>query len=98
MSVISMNAIIAGLLVTLGLASTACSLVRLDPGAEKVRLTTNPAELTACTYVGVVNGAAANISTNYAHQMQNQALSMDADTVFQSGNGGIAYRCKPKLN
>jgi hypothetical protein len=95
MSAIHMNAVIAGLLVALGLATSACSLVRLDPGAEKVRITTDPADLTACTYVGVVSGAAANISTNYAHQMQNQALSMDADTVFRSGNGGIAYRCKP---
>jgi len=41
-----------------------------------------------------VRGAGADLSNIYLHQMQNQAVAMDADMVFRSGNGGIAYRCK----
>jgi len=48
-----------------------------------------------CTDVGNVDGIGADLSNIYVHQMQNQAVAMDADTVFRSGNGGIAYRCKP---
>jgi hypothetical protein len=86
------------LLMTLA-ATTACSLVKLVPGASEVKITTNPADLAGCTEVGIVSGVAANISTSYAHQMQNQAVGMEADTVYVSGNGGIAYRCRqPNLS
>ncbi|MGO9930873.1 MAG: hypothetical protein ACLPV8_03545 [Steroidobacteraceae bacterium] len=69
-------------------------IVPLLPGAAQVKLTTNPADVAGCTDVGNVAGIGGDLSNIYVHQMQNQAVSMDADTVFRSGNGGIAYRCK----
>jgi len=73
--------------------STGC-IVPLAPGAAQVKVTTNAAEVSGCTDVGNVNGIGGDISNIYLRQMQNQAAAMDADTVFRSGNGGIAYRCK----
>ncbi len=53
-----------------------------------------PKGVSGYTDVGNVSGAGADLSTSYLHQMQNQAAAMDAGTVYRSGNGGIAYRCK----
>jgi len=76
-------------------------IVPLLPGAAQVRVTTDPRDVSACIDVGNVSGVGADLSTIYLHQMQNQAVAMDADTVFRSGNGGHrlplqkACRCPP---
>jgi hypothetical protein len=82
------------LMIAVMAAPISACIVPLLPGAAEVRFTQDPAEVSACIYRGNVNGIGGDISTIYVHQMQNQAVSMDADTVFRSGNGGIAYRCK----
>ena len=74
--------------------SAACIVSRL-PGAAEVKVTTNAADVSECTDVGNVSGIGGDIGNIYLRQMQNQAVAMDADTVFRSGSGGIAYRCKP---
>jgi hypothetical protein len=76
-------------------AMSAGCIVSLLPGAAEVKVTTNAADVSGCTDIGNVNGIGGDIGNIYLRQMQNQAVAMDADTVFRSGNGGIAYRCKP---
>jgi hypothetical protein len=75
-------------------AMSAGCIVTLLPGAAQVKVTTNAADVSGCTDVGNVSGIGGDIGNIYLRQMQNQAVAMDADTVFRSGNGGIAYRCK----
>jgi hypothetical protein len=74
-------------------AMSAGCIVSLLPGAAQVKVTTNAADVSECTDVGNVGGIGGDIGNIYLRQMQNQAVAMDADTVFRSGNGGIAYRC-----
>ncbi len=81
------------LLAALTAMSAGC-IVTLLPGAAQVKVTTNAADISGCTDVGNVAGIGGDIGNIYFRQMQNQAVAMDADTVFRSGNGGIAYRCK----
>ncbi len=69
-------------------------IVTLLPGAALVKVTTNATDVSGCTDVGNVAGIGGDIGNIYLRQMQNQAVAMDADTVFRSGNGGIAYRCR----
>jgi len=81
------------LVAAMTMMSAGC-IVPLLPGAAQVKVTTDPKDVSGCTDVGNVSGAGADLSNIYLHQMQNQAVAMDADTVYRSGNGGIAYRCK----
>jgi hypothetical protein len=75
-------------------AMSAGCIVTLLPGAAQVKVTTDAADIAGCTDVGNVAGIGGDIGNIYLRQMQNQAVAMDADTVFRSGTGGIAYRCK----
>jgi len=75
-------------------ALSAGCIVTLLPGAAQVKVTTNAADVSGCTDVGNVAGIGGDIGNIYLRQMQNQAVAIDADTVFRSGNGGIAYRCR----
>ncbi len=77
-------------------AMSAGCIVSLLPGAAAVKVTTDANDVSGCTDVGNVNGIGGDVGNIYLRQMQNQAVSMDADTVFRSGNGGIAYRCRQK--
>ncbi len=81
------------LVATAGAMGSGC-IVPLLPGAADVKVTTNPEDVSGCAYIGNVNGIGGDISTIYVHQMQNQAVGMDADTILRSGNGGTAFRCK----
>jgi hypothetical protein len=81
------------LLTAMTVMSAGC-IVTLLPGAAQVKVTTDAADIAGCTDVGNVAGIGGDIGNIYRRQMQNQAVAMDADTVFRSGNGGIAYRCK----
>ena len=87
------NLIVRIILVAAVAAMSASCIVPLLPGAAEVKFTTNPTDVSGCTEVGNVSGIGGDIGKIYLHQMQNQAVAMDADTVFRSGNGGIAYRC-----
>ena len=79
-------------------ALSAGCIVSLLPGAAEVKVTTDPKDVSGCTDVGNVEGIGGDVGNIYLRQMQNQAVSMDADTVFRSGNGGIAYRCRQKAS
>ena len=74
--------------------STGCAIsgIVLAPGADQVRITTNPADVSNCTAVGNISPDAIN---NLDHRVaQNQAVGLNADVVFSTGYGGVAYRCK----
>ncbi|GEM_PF-4114077 len=65
------------------------------PGADRVRLTTNGSDVSACVAVGPLSSSA------HGAGLQNQAAAVNADTVFvyfQDPSGtteGIGYRCPP---
>jgi hypothetical protein len=67
-----------------------CAAIKLQPGAEQVRITTN--EPQACQYLGEVTGnqgnfftggftSNANLETGARNDMKNQAHKMGANTV-----------------
>lgn len=89
-----MNFIVRTALLAAMTALSGGCIVTLLPGAAQVKVTTNAADISGCTDVGNVAGIGGDIGNIYLRQMQNQAVAMDADTVFRSGNGGIAYRCR----
>jgi hypothetical protein len=78
----------------------ACVSVTLVPGADKVRVTNNAQDVTACTAVGNVrvprdsqgNPAVANPTDD----MRNQTIGLGGNTVFITSailGEGVAYRC-----
>jgi hypothetical protein len=74
--------------------STSCAIsgIILAPGADQVRITTSPADVSNCTAVGNISPDALN---NLNHRVaQNQAVGLNAEVVFDTGYGGVAYRCK----
>lgn len=73
----------------LGAISAGC--VTPAPGADQVKITKNPAEVSACAPVG--NISAEKMSNLDRHVAQNQAVGLNADVVFNTGAGGVAYRC-----
>ena len=91
---VPVNFVVRTALIAALTALSAGCIVPLLPGAAQVKVTTNAAEVSGCTDIGNVSGIGGDIGNIYLHQMQNQAVAMDADTVFRSGNGGIAYRCR----
>jgi len=93
---VPVNLVVRTALVAGMTALSAGCIVSLLPGAAQVKITANAADVSGCTDVGNVSGIGGDIGNIYAHQMQNQAVAMDADTVFRSGTGGIAYRCKAR--
>lgn len=61
------------------------------PGANQVRITKNRADVAACTAVG-------NIGAESMHNLdpdvaKNKAVGLGANLVFDTGDGGVAYRC-----
>jgi hypothetical protein len=73
--------------------STGCivSGVILAPGADQVKISSNPADVSNCTAVGNISPDAIS---NLDHRVaQNQAVGLNADVVFNTGYGGVAYRC-----
>jgi hypothetical protein len=88
-------------LVSIAVCVSAC--VTLAPGAEKVRLTNNAADVSACVAVGSVNtlGGPQGPSEikDSSTELRNQALALGANIVFVTSstlnvpNEGVAYRC-----
>ncbi len=61
------------------------------PGADQVKITRNPADVSACSAVGNINAEAMN---NFdPHVAQNMAVGLNADVVLNTGMGGVAYHC-----
>ena len=64
------------------------------PGASEVLRTRNPADVAGCTAVG-------NIDVHAMYDpdpvvAKNRAIGLNANTIFDSGKGGVAYRCDKK--
>jgi hypothetical protein len=79
------------------LAATAgCVTTVPAPGATDVKFTSNPNDVANCTAVG-------NIGIELMHggvplMAQNRAVGLGGNVIFDSGTGGIAYRCPAKSN
>ena len=85
-----MKQVVLGCIVLmLGALSAGC--VTPAPGADQVKITRNPADVSACTAVG--NISAEKMGNLDPHVAQNQAVGLNADTVFNTGDGGVAYLC-----
>lgn len=61
------------------------------PGADQVKITRNPADVSACSAVGNISSEAMNNLD--PHVAQNRAVGLNADVVLNTGNGGVAYDC-----
>ena len=73
------------------IVATSAGCVTAVPGAEKVKITRSAADVSGCTAVGNISAQAmANLDPVVA---QNQAVGLGADVVFNTGLGGVAYRC-----
>jgi hypothetical protein len=80
---------------------TAC--VTLAPGADKVRITKVPSDVSRCTAVGnikVPRGADGNVDiANAEAEFRNQTIGLGGNTAFETAAPlgvpveGIAYRC-----
>jgi len=70
---------------------------RPAPGSDKVNVTTNPSDVSACTAVGKIKVPGG--TPNMDMQFRNQAVGFGADTAFVTVSfgttpvDGIAYRC-----
>jgi hypothetical protein len=98
-----MRVILRGLLVVMvGAAMVACESIPLAPGADQVRLTRNPADVSSCKPVGNVSGECSSGS----HQLQaiepllrNHTVGLGGNTVFVTVDSlgiaceGVAYHC-----
>jgi hypothetical protein len=58
-----------------------------------VKITTNPADVSGCSAVGNTPAYYANNSAFNANIEQNAAVGLNANVVFDTGWGGVAYRC-----
>ncbi|HUD25613.1 MAG TPA: hypothetical protein VMQ45_08010 [Burkholderiaceae bacterium] len=83
--------------VALALCAGCANLVVRGPGADPVKITKNPEEVTGCKAVGNVNANAflSVGSDEYVRQMQNQAIGLEGDVVLVTTAPavGVAYRC-----
>jgi hypothetical protein len=82
------------LILILAALSTGCvvqSAMTLVPGAAQVKITTNLADIAGCTPVGNIPTADINIPDQRV--AQNDAVGLNANVVFSTGYGGVAYRC-----
>jgi hypothetical protein len=91
------------LLALLALLATACTTIA--PGAERIRITSDPKDVAGCRAVGEVDAAGPfNGPDDWKNQLRNAALPLGADVVFRTGPlaftrhvTGMAYRCdQPK--
>jgi hypothetical protein len=83
--------------VAFGVATAGCATVVLAPGAERVRVTTNAAEVVPCKPVGNVKALSESPFDGMA-TIRNQALGLGANTIFvtayvSGSEQGVAYNC-----
>jgi hypothetical protein len=80
--------------IALALCATLSGCVTLAPGADKVKLTSNAADVKGCVAVGNVKADAQNDPLDVDNTLRNQAVGLNADVVFRTGLGaGVGYRC-----
>ena len=105
--------IIVRCLGAIAVVTTVCSCTALEPaalapGADKVRITKNPADVAGCKAVGNVSAGPGDYLRFSDAHLRNQVIGLDGNTVFatESTEGadaagtpykfvreGIAYRC-----
>ena len=81
-------------LLTFSALSTGCvvqSAMTLVPGAAEMKFTTNVADITGCPPVGYIPFA--DMNNIDGRVRQNEAVALNANTVYDTGGGGVAYRC-----
>jgi hypothetical protein len=81
------------------------AITPLAPGASAVRLTRNPLDVSTCKSVGNIDGSHvrrgmyADVTKDQIAipQLQNQAIGLGGNTIFDTSNAyslsGIVYRC-----
>jgi hypothetical protein len=80
--------------IALVLSATLSGCVTLAPGADKVKLTSNAADVKGCVAVGNVKTDAQNDPMDVDNTLRNQAVGLNADVVFRTALGaGVGYRC-----
>jgi hypothetical protein len=80
--------------IALVLSAALSGCVTLAPGADKVKLTSNAADVKGCVAVGNVKTDAQNDPLDVDNTLRNQAVGLNADVVFRTGLGaGVGYRC-----
>jgi hypothetical protein len=88
------RAALRGSLILLGILSTGCvvqSAMTLVPGAAEVRITTNVSDITGCPAVGYIPFA--DMNNLDGRVRQNEAVALNGNIVYDTGYGGVAYRC-----
>jgi len=63
----------------------------LVPGAAQVKITTDVADIADCPAVGYIPVGDINIPDRRV--AQNEAYGLNANVVFNTGYGVVAYRC-----
>jgi len=72
-------------------AAVLIGCVTAAPGADQVKFTGNPDDVSACTAVGNISAEAmANLDP---HVAQNFAVGLNANVIFRTGASAVAYHC-----
>ena len=82
------------LILLLSATSSGCviqSQMTLVPGAAQVKITTDVADIADCPAVGYIPVGDINIPDRRV--AQNEAYGLNANVVFNTGYGVVAYRC-----
>ena len=91
--------LLISVITVIGALNCGCVTVALAPGADKVRLTKNPADVTTCKVVGNVKRPPDTSSLDSEPSIRNQAVGLGGNTVFISQENisgpeqGVAYQC-----
>jgi hypothetical protein len=91
--------LLISVITVIGALNSGCVTVALAPGADKVRLTKNPADVTTCKVVGNVKRTPDGSSLDIEPSIRNQAVGLGGNTVFISQEDisgpeqGVAYQC-----
>jgi len=66
----------------------------LTPGADRIKVTQNAADVAGCRAVGKVSTAPDLSSWNVEIELRNRTVGLDGNTVFRAKfREGVAYRC-----
>ena len=82
------------LILLLSATSSGCviqSQMTLVPGAAQVKITTDVADIADCPAVGYIPFA--DMNNIDGRVRQNEAVALNANIVYDTGGGGVAYRC-----
>ncbi len=73
-------------------AGVTAGCVTAAPGAARVRITRDSADVSACTPVGNIDAKTMNNLDPVV--AENKAVGLNANVILNTGAGGVAYRCK----